>query len=158
MLMFILWPCSSTFWREHAEQYRAVPSWTVLAFALQAFKHSCDSEPQWTTVVPLEYALHPTPECDTLHTNGARFGFAVRRSLWHGIVRFGMLWSTSEVVHRGMLPVRFGTCTVCQRHIQAPLWRSTALVWHALRECFNALYITMILKTYSLTSIVEASF
>ena len=52
--------------------------------------------PKRTIVVPFWYPLHPTPACGTLHTNGARFGFAFRRSSWHRTVRFGMLWTTLE--------------------------------------------------------------
>ena len=92
--------------------------------AIRAFKllwKAYQSVPPWypfgmlCTVVPIRYALHPTPRCDMLHTNRARYGFALR------------------------CPSRYGTDHY--RCVQALPWRSMVRVWHILRERLNVPYV-----------------
>ena len=96
-------------------------------FALQAFKCFCGKWTKGDLLGTLLVRLHPTPGCNTLHTNGAQSGFAFRRSLRHSTVCLGMLWTTAG-----------GTGTIRFWSIQVPLWCGTAWVRHALGERLNA--------------------
>ena len=71
-----------------------------------------------TSEVPIPYALHSTCGCNTLHTNGARYGLA--HSGPH-----------QEEVCQGTLPDWFCIEAVCLRCVQAPLWHGTVWVPHA---------------------------
>ena len=58
----------------------------------------------------------------------------------YGTVRFGMLWTTREVVHHATILDRFSMGMVRFRCVQAPLWRGMVPVQHALREQLMDMY------------------
>ena len=78
-----------------------------------------DSEPKWTTVVP----IRNTPGCETLHTNGTLF----------------RVWVHREVVHCGTGTEHFQRVLECTRRETNLSWQCMSLIMNHYQHVCNQL-------------------